>query len=523
MLSVTLAIAEPNGKVTTNGFRRIEVSSLEDLIMTLNANAVSAGLYMNGYRNKYYLKGMGNIVILDFDKESLEDEKPYYLQAEDILREQNISYVSVPSQGSLDNHHKRHIGIILSNSPIYHKEQYIKLIEKMIEDLKINSNWIDKNVLGDTTRHIAPASINKKFYNYNALSNYFDGVPYRVQDKFIDNRSYSVENSVDINSLIEFKNGTKVSIEDSKKIVPVGSHLSCRCPNHKDNNPSATFYHNSDGSVRLFCQVCKNVAIKSNVFGNSPKISHQNYMYLINVCDPKKELESYFGKPSMMIEKNSVWCFTVKSIEDIYKIFLAKKRLVEDGYKLFELDGIKDKIDCKKCDTNILSQYVVNEKPLNHYIKYQHTFQMTPAKSLHIQAKEYVSKGIINPEIVIWLIYQNFFSIQDFEEICNSGLSRFEDIMKTIEAEKDIKFQKDKTYPIRTKSTQCKSFFKNREEMRIKSVKPKMDSLEKKIYRLMNNPNFQRKNGCYQTKIANHLKIHRNVVSKYIKKINEKI
>jgi len=144
---ITLSSADPKEKSTTYGFNKKEVYSLEKLQNILNAKAVSNGLYLNGHRNQNYLKAMGNIYILDFDIEPLENMKAYYLTVEEILKEKNIAFVSVPSKSANEFPYKRHIVIILSECITHIKENYIAFENKLLSDLSIDKNQIDENIL----------------------------------------------------------------------------------------------------------------------------------------------------------------------------------------------------------------------------------------------------------------------------------------------------------------------------------------------------------------------------------------
>ncbi len=517
---ITLSSAKPVEKSTTYGFNKTEVYSLEELQNILNTKAVSNGLYLSGHRNQNYLKAMGNIYILDFDIEPLKNMKAYYLKVEEILKEKEIAFVSVPSKSASEFPYKRHIVIILSECITHIKDKYSEFEQQLLSDIGIDITQIDQKLMKNRTSHIAPASINKLFTDYNSKSNYYCGIPYQVNKKyFFKNKKLEEIVNIDRESFIDFADGSRNNIEDTIKILPKGSKKSCYCPKHNDtNNPSATFFYNDDGSVRLNCQVCGKINIGSNFLNANPKINHYQNNYSIKVYGYSKKLIDILGEPSVESPHYEVWSFRVENINHIYQIMLAKKQLIEDGFKIDkDLNVVSSGINLK--NTNILTRYIANTKLLTVFIKSTKK-KLTSQYIIYFYAKKYVFNNFINVETIIWFMYQNLLNINCFETICHYGLSYYEYILQTIETEKNLP-QKDKRFSIRLNRKQKKEHFKSKEESRMKKVKINMHNNEKRIFKLMKNPEYHRNNGYNKSKIATKLGLNRNTVSAYIKRIEK--
>lgn len=518
---IVFSCANPTQKVTTFNYSKIEIYTLAELLKILNSKAVSNGLFLNGHRNQNYLKGMGNIYFLDFDKEPLLNQEPYYLAVEKKLKNMHIAYVSVPSKSADKLTYKRHIAIILSDCITHTKNEYLEFESQILSDLEIDLSQTDDKIMKNRTSHIAPACINQGFKDFDLKSSIYYGNPYVVDTKYIFDFKNNRKDGLTVakTTLINFTDSIQISIEDAKKIIPKGSKKSCYCPKHKDKTSSATFFHNENGSANLYCHICGNISLESNFYYNPKIVSYSTYDYSIKVIN-FHNLIPFFGIPSIEKKEYAIWSFKVENINHIYKIMLAKKQLHDDGYKI-DINFEKRDPAIRLISTNVLEEYIFNSTLLNVYINFSNQSIYTPSKILYIYAKKYIFKGYINAEVIIWLFYQNFNNM-NFETICNYALGYFEYILKTIKEERNIKFQKDKKFPIQLNKVKKDKSFKEREKERIKKIHLRMNNTEKAICKLMNNPEYQRSNDYNKSKIANKLKMNRNTVAKYIKEIKNK-
>jgi hypothetical protein len=464
---------------------------------------------------------MGNLYILDFDREPQKNMKAYYLTVEEILKEKEITFVSVPSKSANEFPYKRHIVIILSECISHIRDIYLEFEQQFLSDLDIDITQIDQKLMKNRTSHIAPASINKVFTDYDLKSYYYDGMPYQVNKRYLySNNKLEDIVHIDRKSFIKFDDGSQNTIENAIKLVAMGSKKSCYCPKHDDTKkPSATLFHNDDGSVRLYCHVCGKIAIGENFLNTNSKIKHNKNDYSIRVYGYSEKLIDILGEPSVKNSRYIIWSFKVENINHVYQLMLAKKQLIEDGFKIDKNLNVTS--SCKNLkSTDILIKYIANTTLLKVFINNKNK-KLTPLYIIYCYTTKYVFNNFINVGTIIWLMYQNLQNIHDIETICNYGLFYYEYILKTIESEKNISKQKDKKFPIKLNSKQKQEYLKKREESRVKKVTENMNKIEKKIYKLMKNPEYHRNNGYNKSKIATKLELNRNTVSNYIKRIEK--
>lgn len=521
--NIILSIADASEKITTFNFKKKELHLLSELQDVLNTKAVSNGMFLNGHRNQKNLQGMGNIYMLDFDIEPLDNEQPYYLMVEESLKNQNLAFVSVPSQSADLKPFKRHIVIILSDCINHNKEKFLTFEKKLLTDLDININLIDKHVVKNQAVQIAPAIINQSFTDYSSKSYFFEGNPYKVDNKFIEQIGTDKAKKFITNDIhIKFFNNSVVTVEEAKQIVKRGDNKQCYCPTHNDTNPSATFFHNNNGLANIYCHICGNIPLQKNHYNYEPTIKHSEYKYSIKIFNPNTKIENLFGKPTLRTKEYSQWFFNVMEIDDIDRIHLAKKQLVQDRYRVdFTFNNQYDEENIIGANTSILLRYIANTKPPKLCFNSKTDKPLYPNKIIYLHLKKYIFESFINPETIILLFYYNFPLEKDFEKICNRGLGYYEYVLKTIEWDKN-KFQMNKKFPTRLNSRQKEKVYKYREEERMKRVLKKMTTMEKDIFNLMQNPDYQR-NGSYNcTKIGSTLELNRATVKRYVEKIIKK-
>jgi len=252
---IILSTAVSDNKATTHGFKITEPILLRQLQRTMNREAVASGLFSNGHRHHNHLRAMGNIYFIDIDTEPSANEELYYQTIEAKLKALNISFVSVPSKSADKYPYKRHIAVILDSYLPTSKKAYKETAQYILNTAGIDLNKIDMRVAFNNVAFLAPASINKNFSNYDEVSSLNFAKPLAIP-KHLQSHTDKLttdHNDIKSNHLVKFADGSTLSAYDAKKIISKGDGKSCYCPTHTDSNPSATFYHNSNGSIKIFC------------------------------------------------------------------------------------------------------------------------------------------------------------------------------------------------------------------------------------------------------------------------------
>ncbi|WP_418641303.1 hypothetical protein [Sulfurimonas sp. ST-27] len=524
LLSTTIAA----NKKSVYGFEVTELASLDELIRVMNTKAVSSGLYLNGHRHQNFLKACGNVYFIDIDVAPVANEVPYYKTIEQKLKDKNVSFVSVPSQSANAYPYKRHIAIIL-NGCLPTSTKAFKLASLFILDyLCIDISKIDEAVANDVTRQLAPANINHNFTNIDEMSNYYESEPLSLPSEYKAKYTTQNEHSSDIstNSMITFADGTTVSIYDAKKLVSAGSNKSCYCvnPTHDDTNPSATFYHNVNGTVKLFCGKCGNIKISTHFIPTTPTVAHQNYNYSIVIkkddTSPTNDLLAKIGKYTYETQQSLIWHFKVNSMSDIYMLLLAKCYLVDNCFEVSTV--MPSKVAQILLNVDVLKPLTVNQTLPTVFIKA--TSKLTPLQVRYMQMKQYIQRsGYLFVEASIFATFQNIINPnRDFITTCNLGLAYFEHILK-VQQEQQGLMQKDKLFPMKLQGKAKVKANQKRTEKSTKTKHSNMTSKQKQVMKLLKNPNYLKSNGKPNiTLIANKLNMHRSTVHEYIKKVSNK-
>lgn len=522
ILSISSDLKE---KETTFNFKKIEIKSLNELMEIMNNYAISNGLFLNGHRHSRNIKAMGNILFIDIDNEPNLNQKPYYLDIEYKLKRLNISFVSVPSKNADKYTYKRHIAIILNNNLPLIKKEYLRAVYEIINKIGIDLNKIDIKVQENQISFLAPCTINKNFKNYKKESYFYNGVPLQIrknkEQRQEENNIYT-KNFINPNTLISFSDGSILSTQQAKILILPRTKKECYCPIHNDKKPSATFYHNSDNTINIFCSVCGNIEVEKKILFNEPKVNHLNFNYSISIVFKNKEMENtlktVLGINYQKVNKYLIWSYKINSINDIYFLMLVKIQLINDMYSLTNLY-----IDNKGifADNQTMRNYAKNTKPFSCFINKD--IKITPLALHTIKIKKAIFNGYIFPELIIWETYQAFLEIDNFEIICNRGLGYFEYVLEEIEKDKKIKLQKDKKFPIRLNEKQKKESNEIREDKRKLTIIKKMTLKEEKIYKLVESGKFNKLNGVLNKKILlEKLKITKPTLDRYLKSINIK-
>lgn len=522
ILSVSNTLKE---KETTFDFKKTELTSLSALMDIMNNNAVSSGLFFDGHRNKKHMKAMGNIYFIDIDSEPKEGEKPYYLEIENKLRELNISFVSVPSKSADKYPYKRHIAVVLKNHLPVKNDEYIKAVNEILNKIGIDLNKIDSRVKENQYSFLAPCIINKNFKNYNDKSYFYNGNPLELdetQDIQLEESHIVNKESIQPNISLRFSDGRNVHILDIKKEVHPGTSVGCYCPKHDDNNPSATYYHNEDGSNFVVCSKCGIINISKKPSEAKPKISHYNWNYSIIIEAKNKKIENnlkiILGINYQKLDNQLIWSYTIDGINDIYLLMLVKIQLVNDGYSLLNLN-IKNRY--LFAEKQLLREYSKNTKPSNIFIN--KNADNKPSTIYYLKVKKAVFNNYIFPELTIYEAYQAYPEIKNLDEICDKGLAYFEYVLSTREKEKNVKLQKDKIFPSRLSKEKKEISNKNREIKRMKTVTASMNEKEKKIYKLIESKKYNKREGELNiSALSEVMKISRTTLYKYLESINSK-
>ena len=282
-------------KETTFNFKKIEISSLDELMKIMNNYAISNGLFLNGHRHSRNIKAMGNIFFIDIDNQPSLNQKPYYLEIENKLKNLNISFVSVPSRNADKYTYKRHIAVVLnSNLPVI-KQEYLRAVYEIINKIGIDSNKIDIKVQENQINFFAPCTINKNFKNYEKQSYFYNGAPLQIEqnkEQRQEENSIYTKNIIEPNTLISFSDGSILSTLQAKILITPGTKKECYCPIHDDKKASASFYHNSDNTINIYCSVCGNIKVEKKILFKEPKINHLNFNYSIVILFKNKEMEN---------------------------------------------------------------------------------------------------------------------------------------------------------------------------------------------------------------------------------------
>ena len=239
---------------------------------------------------------------------------------------------------------------------------------------------------------------------------------------------------------------------------------------------------------------------------------YQYQIYISNDTEPSK-IDSFInlaGKPTTKVQNGLIWLFEVSNIDDIYNLLLAKMHLVDDGFKLIYQYQIVDS-NSYPYEIDVLQPLYVNQKPLNTYIRTTEA-KMSEYKSLFIGVKKYVFNRYLFVEACIYLTYQNIIQPnRPFEDTCNSGISYFEFVLKTIDSQKDAQHQKDKTFPIRLPK---QTATKKHQQSLIKANEvrqTKMTKRQKQILKLRNSGKYT------NSQIAKKLKVSLRTINRDIK------
>jgi hypothetical protein len=513
---ILLSTASSSNKATTNGYKIVELQTLQKLLHTMNREAVASGLFSNGHREGNHLRAMGNVYFIDIDTAPSINEKPYYQIIEDKLRQLNISFVSVPSKSADQYIYKRHIAVILSNITPTSKKAFKQTAEHILSSIGVDVEKIDKRVAFNNIAFLAPASINQNFLNYDDLSTYYEGEALKIPQylKVVDNES-TVTSDITTNQMIKFCDGSMVTVHEAKKIIGVSENKSCYCPNpnHNDNNPSATFYHNTNGKVKIFCAVCGDVKINTNFIPSTPNILHSDYSYsiILNNAPHAKisTLVSKMGNYSYKTDISVIWVYRVSSIGDIYKLLLAKVYLVQKGFNVSS-EPTPQKYH-NLLNTATLHPITKNVTLPTAYIpqgtqKSEHYYQ-------HKQIETYVFNHYLFVEATIYATYQNIIAPnRPFPDTCNLGLAYFDYVLQTMDKQKDSN-QSNKTYPMKLNKVAMQQATQKRLDNKQRTNQANMTARQKKVVQLLNDEKYLKFDGQPNlTAIAKRLKKSRPTI-----------
>jgi len=327
--------------------------------------------------------------------------------------------------------------------------------------------------------------------------------------------------------MITFADGTTVSIYDAKKIVSAGSNKSCYCinPTHDDTNPSATFYHNPDGTIKLFCGKCGNVKISTHFIPTVPAVAHQNYNYSIvihktDTC-PTNDLITKIGKYTYETPQNLIWHFKVNTMSDIYTLLLAKCYLVDND---FEVSAVAPTQTVPTLlNVNVLQPLTVNQTLPTVFIKA--SSKLTPFQVRYMQMKQYIQRnGYLFVEASIFATFQNIINPnRDFTTTCNLGLAYFEYVLKTQQEQKNY-LQKDKLFPMKLKGN-AKTKSNQKRVQKMKATKTQtMTMRQKQLYKLIQSGNYYKSADVLNiTALAKKLKVSRFTLRNDLKIIKSKV
>ena len=524
--SIILSSSAAHDKMAVYGFSMTEMQTLDELLHIMNTKAVSSGLYLNGHRHKNFLKSCGNVYFIDIDVAPSTNETPYYKTVENILKAKNVSFVSVPSQSANKYPYKRHIAIILAYFLPTSTKDFKAASHYILNELGIDVTKIDNAVANDVTRQLAPAAINENFANIYEVSNYYEGNPFMLPSEY--QAKYTTQNEHDstfnTNTKVTFSDGTTVSAYDAKKLVSVGDKRACFCIAHNDTNPSATFYHNVDGSIKFFCGKCGNIKIATNFIPTVPTVAHQNYNYsiVINKSDtsPINDLIAKIGKYTLKTEKSFIWHFYVNSMSDIYTLLLAKCYLIDNNFEVAV--HTPTNAATTLLNVEVLQPITVNQNLPTPYIA--PNASLTPNRVRYIYIKQYIQRhGYLFAEACIYVTYQNVINPnRDFETTCNLGLAYFEYVLKT-QHEQQHRLQKDKTFPMKLKGSAKNKSTKKRVAKMTNTKIQTMTTRQKQLAKLINSGKYYKSPDVLNiSALAKKLNVSRLTLRNDLKVINIK-
>ena len=521
---ILLSTASSSDKATTNGYEVTELDTLQQLMETMNHKAVAIGLFSNGHRNGSYLKAMGNVYFVDIDTEPPVGEAPYYQTIETKLKTLNISFVSVPSKSADQYTYKRHIAIILDSYLPTSKKAFAKVAHYILDAVGIDITKIDDRVAFNNIAFLAPPSINKHFTNHNELSNFYTGesltIPEELQAR--DDEVTTSSTTITTNQMIKFGDGSMVTVHEAKKLIGIGESKSCYCPSHNDSNPSATFYHNPNGRVKIFCAVCGDVKINTNFIPSTPSILHSDYCYSIilnNVPQAKiSTLVSEIGNYSYKTDTSVIWAYSVTSMGDIYQLLLAKVYLVEKG---FDVSPMPTEQYHNLLDTATLKPITKNVTLPTTYIP--QGIQRSEYYYQHKQIETYIFNHYLFPETAIHTTYQNIIAPnRPFSDTCNLGLAYFDYVLEVMKKQKSFT-QTAKTYPMKLQGTAKIKITEQRIKNMAQGKKVKTMARQKKVLKLLNDDKYLTFNGePHRTNISKKLGISRTTLYRDIEALKEK-
>ncbi len=488
----------------------------------MNAKAVAVGLFSNGHRHGNYLKAVGNVYFVDIDSAPPTGADPYYQTIEAKLRALHITFVSVPSKSANQYTYKRHIAIVLDSSLPTGKKAFIEAANYILDTVGIDQSKIDTRVAFNNVAFLAPASINKSFIGIDDLSSYYAGealiIPEHLKAIYTGE---TPENDVSSDQLIKFTDGSTVPIFEAKKLIAAGESKSCYCPSHNDHNPSATFYHNSNGRAKLFCAVCGDIKISTNFIPTQPSIAHNDYGYSIIITNAPQakisRLTALIGKCTAKTDTSVIWAYHVSGIGDIYPLLLAKVWLIANGFEVSPLPIPKKHSNL--LDTATLQPITKNVTLPTAYIPQQ--IQKSDHYYRYKQAAAYIFKHYLFVEAAIYATYQNIIApSRSFNDTCNLGIAYFDFVLQTMDKQKSFK-QSNKTYPMKLQGKAKTKATQKRIESKRRTDKAKVMARQKKLMRLLNGEKFLKLDGKPNlTAIAQKLKVARQTLYRDIQAID---
>jgi len=494
---ILLSTAKSSNKATTNGYEVTEIVTLQQLMQVMNRKAVAIGLFSNGHRHGNYLKSMANVYFVDIDIAPATDETSYYQTIEAKLKALNISFVSVPSKSADQYPYKRHIAIILDSYLPTGKKAFNEAAHYILDTVGIDVAKIDNRVAFNNVSFLAPASINKNFTNYDDVSNFYNGEALSIPEhlKAVHDEVTAINSDIDSTQLIKFSDGSMVTIFEAKKIIGIGENKSCYCPNHNDNNPSATFYHNSNGRAKIFCAVCGDVKINTNFIPSIPNILHRDYSYSIilnNVPQAKvSTLVSKMGNYSYTTDKSVIWLYSVSGIGDIYQLLLAKVYLVQNGFDVSREPAPQKHLNL--LNTATLQPITKNVTLPTAYIPQQ--VQKSEYYYRYKQTATYVFNHYLFIEAAIYATYQNIIApSRSFTDTCNLGLAYFDHVLQVMDKQKAFN-QSNKTYPMKLQGKSKTKIIQQRIGNMAHGTKVKVTARQKKVMQLLNDERFLKFDG----------------------------
>ncbi len=516
---ITISISDHTGdKETTFGFTKVSISSLQGVKKMMNTKAVSNGLFLNGHRNTKNLKGMGNVLFIDIDQEPKENEKPYYKEIEDILKNNDISFVSVPSKSANKYTYKRHIAIILSNYLPTEKEAYLRITNKILIDLTIDIEKLDKNVSHNLISFLAPCCITEEFTNYDEVSTVYNAKPFEIEAQKKEDKLI-FKNVIDFDTKIDFASGETNTILNAIRLIEKGTSKYCYCPIHDDKKASATFYHNQNGTVYIKCGVCGTIVVKRIEQLKEPLISHHLYNYSIVVhSSQEKAIINILGNKYHKQENFLIWSFKVNDMNDIYNLMILKIQLVKDG---FILNNEKQFISREYTSLVAFTYYISNTKIPNVYVN--ESVSSSKEYTMFRYSYTFIFNNNLFVESIIYATYQSYLVDEDFEKECNYGLSYFDYIINEMEKQKDFK-HKDKRFKFRKNKKAIKESYEERNINKTSTIENKQSLKVKEILKeIKTNKYWKSNNNLNKSELGKKIKVSRPSLYKYLtdKKILE--